>query len=90
MTIVDRQDAFELIGNPTSDRTLLRLTLSRAATVSVEIFDVTGREVESHELGELYAGLNEVALSTVGLHPGVYYVAVTYGSKRETRKLIVR
>ena len=90
VSIVAKQEAFELIGNPATDRTLVRLTLSKSATVTVDIFDVTGREVASHELGELYAGLNEVALSTAELHPGVYYVAVTYGSKRETRKLIVR
>lgn len=90
VVIANVQEAFELIGNPASDRTILRLMLSQPAVAFAEVFDVTGRSVASHQLGALFAGLNEYAMSTAHLQPGVYYVALTYGSKRETRKLIVR
>jgi hypothetical protein len=90
VVIASAQEAFELIGNPASDRTILRLTLAQPAVAFAEVFDGTGRSVASHQLGALYAGLNEYAMSTAHLQPGVYYVALTYGGKRETGKLIVR
>ena len=68
--------------NPLSGNTLY-LTSTANAAMSVQIFDLLGKEV-------LKATVVNNAVNVSGLNAGVYMVKVTEEGKTATRKLVVK
>jgi hypothetical protein len=68
--------------NPLSGNTLY-LTSSANAAMSVQIFDLLGKEV-------LKATVVNNAVNVSGLNAGVYMVKVTEEGKTATRKLVIQ
>ena len=80
--------------NPFSDATHLDVTLSSAATVQVQVFDVAGRRVSVERYASMPVGthaLRVLSSNTKGqrLSSGVYFCRVTAGSETITRKLVI-
>lgn len=75
--------------NPARGTTRVRLTLPREGRVSLELLDVTGRRVRTHDRGTLDAGTHDVTLDLRGLAPGVYRVRMTHGGIAQARALVV-
>ena len=64
--------------NPFNPTTALRINLTEAATVSVAIFDLTGRQVLSIDPRELAAGFGqEIIVDASGLTSGTYFYTVS-------------
>ena len=72
--------------NPFREQTTIRLHASPGVRAGIEIFDVTGRRIRSHDLG--VAGSADVEWvwdgreeSGLGVAPGAYHVRATIGSR---------
>lgn len=78
--------------NPTTGAATIRYELPRAASVTVEVFDVLGRTVQTVETGLQPAGLRSVAIDATGLSTGayVYRVRLDDGTSATGRMLIAR
>jgi hypothetical protein len=80
--------------NPFTEVTTLRVTLDSAQPVSVDIFDVAGRRVDTISAGVLPAGANEILWTARGrdglrLRSGVYFYRVTTPSGTMTQKMVL-
>ena len=89
MTLVDTAvegapatETLQLMGtypNPSTGLTTLRYELSRAAQVTVEVFDVLGRRVQRTEGVARGAGVHEATVNGRALSAGAYVVRVSLG-----------
>lgn len=89
--VVDSQDEniFSILGNPSSGRATIRLTLERVQDVSLRIVDAIGREVRRLDVKGLSQGENLIPLQTSELASGTYYVVVEIDGKQFTKSLKV-
>jgi len=85
-----RDDAPVVLGPPTRTPILtsavgasrLSFTLPSGGVTRLEVFDVSGRRIESRELGMIEAGSHEMELSGLrGRSAGVYLLRLTQGEK---------
>jgi hypothetical protein len=66
---------FQLLGNrpnPLQERTTIRFVMARAGDVSLDVYDVQGRQVASRALGAQAAGERSVSFEQKDLRTGVY------------------
>jgi hypothetical protein len=80
---------FSILGNPSSGRATIQLTLERAQDVTLRIVDALGREVRRLEVKGLSQGENLIPLQTSELASGTYYVLLEFGNRQLTRSLKV-
>ncbi len=74
--------------NPSKGLLSWRLTLPSAGTVRVEAFDLAGRRVAAHSLGQLPSGTHTVETSALGLAPGVYVARFSLGPSSCSRPFV--
>lgn len=79
-----------LFPNPAKDEAVLSITLDKAATVSVKVIDVLGKQVSPVTEKELGAGDNQININTTTLTNGVYFIQVEAGSKTNKIKMLVK
>lgn len=84
-----KNNSFKLFPNPTSDLTSLTYSLTQAADVQIRVLDLTGRAVETIQLGRQAAGDFRQDLNTAGLRAGVYMVELQAGATREVSRLVI-
>jgi hypothetical protein len=71
-------------------RLWVRFALSTAEPAALELYDVSGRRVESRNVGALGAGEHELRLdSGAPLTPGVYLLRLTQGIRSLTARAVV-
>ena len=75
--------------NPFTSSTTIQFDLSGAAHVSLQVYDVSGRMVESLADGELINGRHSVVLDKGDLVPGMYIIVLKTGTAVETRNCIL-
>ena len=76
--------------NPAYRATAIRFALSRPEKVTLQVFDLAGREVRVLVAGErLEAGNHERHLDTTALPPGVYLYRLRAGAQQQTQRLLV-
>ena len=77
--------------NPFNPTTTIRFNvgLETSHTTSLQIFDVTGRLVETLVNGELVAGDHEIQWNASQSSSGVYFVELIAGEKRQIQKLLL-
>ncbi len=80
--------------NPFNPRTTLRFTLSSAGELSVRVFDTAGRQVAELHRGPASAGEMQLSFEGVDdqgdpLPSGIYYAELSFGSERQTVKLLM-
>jgi hypothetical protein len=78
------QVAFAVGGNGYVQRA--RFELSATDHVTLEVFDVTGRQVKTLVRGVESAGVHSIEWEVGGIASGVYFYRLTVGSTRITRK----
>ena len=78
--------------NPATDRTQVRFSLDRTAEVTVEVFDVLGRLVQTIDGGAQVAGERAITVDTAGLSTGayIYRVRLDDGAAVTGRMMVVR
>ena len=75
--------------NPFNPSTTLRFGLPEAASVRVEVYNVTGQRVASMEQGALTAGFHTVQFKAGRLPSGMYYYKITAGTHTAVKKMIL-
>jgi hypothetical protein len=76
--------------NPVVDNTTIQFQLDEAASVTFEVFDITGKLVHSEDLGNVPALTNQlVDFNRAGLASGTYTYGVVTENERLTRKMII-
>ncbi|MBX2820725.1 MAG: T9SS type A sorting domain-containing protein, partial [Rhodothermaceae bacterium] len=74
--------------NPFSEKVNIRLHLDRTEHVSIEIFDVLGRNVATLHDAPIQSGQSTLEWDTVGLPLGIYFVRVQGITHREVRAIV--
>ncbi len=75
--------------NPFNPSTNFRFTVAKAQMVSMKIYDVLGREVETLVHGQMNPGTYTVQWNAAHMSSGVYFYRLQSGSFVETRKLML-
>jgi hypothetical protein len=75
--------------NPFNPETTIRFTLPEAGTVTLKVYDVTGKEVAVLMNGETAAGSHNVTFRANDLPSGLYFYTFTSGSFSETKKMVL-
>ncbi|HCS20613.1 MAG TPA: hypothetical protein DIW47_08635, partial [Bacteroidetes bacterium] len=74
--------------NPAKDFTNISYTIMEQATVSVNVFDLTGRVILNSSQ-PLSAGTHNIKVSLKDIPAGNYYYTITTGDARLTSKFVV-
>lgn len=80
----------KLFPNPANDFAQLELILNEPQVVSVSIFDITGKQVQSVQGQIMGSGVNNLRLETSSLAAGIYTVKVIAGDFDRSLKLMIR
>ncbi len=76
--------------NPFSDHTFIEFTLPHEERVTLKIFDLTGREIETVIGGYLSKGEHTFILNSENLNSGIYLYLLSAGDVSITKKMVVR
>jgi hypothetical protein len=83
---VVKMDAYP---NPFSDRVMVRVQMDHAAPATLQLFDLSGRFVQSMDCQSLeQTGQLEAALELPALSPGVYVLRLQHAGGVQTAKLV--
>src|SRR5262249_42932214 len=79
--------------NPTASATSVRLELSRAARVRLEVVDLAGRVVRAIDAGVVAAGSHDLAWDGrsdrgSAVRPGLYWLRVRAGGEEALRRVV--
>ncbi len=79
----------ELIGNPASSNTTLRITLDEEQSIKLSILDMSGRVVSTRPLTLIPAGVTDVQIPLDELSAGTYYIVAEWDGRQYAKKLSV-
>lgn len=80
---------FKIFPNPAQTTSNILLNLENAGHVSYAIYDVSGKQVASKDLGQVAPGQYLHQINIENLNSGMYFISITTGDHQITRKLSV-
>jgi hypothetical protein len=75
--------------NPCHSAAIIRYSLPEAARLSLKLYDVSGRAVQTVFEGRAQAGVAQLELRTQGLARGVYVLRLDAGAQHLIKKLVI-
>ncbi len=84
-----KTNSYKLFPNPASDQASLTYSLTQASDVQLRILDLTGRVIETQQLGRQSAGDFLHDLNIAGIRSGIYMVELQAGAAREVSRLVI-
>ncbi len=75
--------------NPFNKSSVINYTLSKSAEVTLQIVDLTGRQVFDQNYGATGAGTHSITLNAATLSPGIYFYSITATGSTVTKKMVV-
>jgi spore coat protein A len=87
--VSDWSGEFRLYPNPASELITVDLMLEQGADVSVSIFGLDGRKINSDALGYLNDGLQSIAVPVDHLDNGMYILELKAGSKQFRESILI-
>ncbi|WP_218827648.1 FlgD immunoglobulin-like domain containing protein [Rubricoccus marinus] len=85
---VDGVTLHQNVPNPFNGSTDITFELDNPATVKVQVYDVTGREVRTLAQGPRASGSHTVTFDATGLAGGVYVFALEVDGQRVSRRML--
>ena len=77
--------------NPFNHQSVISFTLEQSADVSLKVFDITGREVQSLVNGHLSPGAHQAVFDAKNLSSGFYFIKLEYlGETTMIKSLLVK
>jgi len=76
--------------NPANDAVTFSFALPQTGPVTLDIFDIKGRKIDTVLNEELSTGNYEVGVSTGNLASGVYLYRLTAGDNSAVKKMVVK
>ena len=80
---------FANMPNPANESTTISFSLKNSNNVYVNVYDITGRIVNSVNLGTKNSGKHTYKMNTSELSEGVYFYSINVGNTSKVNKLIV-
>lgn len=81
---------FEYFPNPVQKGFMIRFTVNKRTTYSIQLLDLKGRDAITDEVSiHLEKGLYERFISTQSIPQGIYMLRLTAGNDRYDRKLVI-
>ena len=81
---------FPAYPNPFNPSTTIRFSVETRHAVSLlQIYDITGRVVETLVMGDLVAGKHKVVWDASGFSSGIYFVRLESGTVVQTQKIVL-
>ncbi len=74
------------IPNPAVSSTAVNFEIVNANTVSLSLYDVTGKLIKTINQGKIAAGVHTIVLETSDVDAGVYFYTLTVGEQQLTKK----
>ncbi|MCK4257121.1 T9SS type A sorting domain-containing protein, partial [candidate division WOR-3 bacterium] len=81
--------SLSLYPNPAKNNMTMRFGLPKEERVSLKVYDVSGREVETLENRRLKAGYYTIRLDNMNLPSGIYFARLVTDTYEETKKLVL-
>jgi hypothetical protein len=81
-------DNYSVFPNPMTDNSMLSISVSTSSEFSYTVYDVSGKVIETKNLGILNAGIHQIDLNTSMLDKGMYFVKINNGTNTQTIKVI--
>ena len=75
--------------NPFNPTTTIRFSVGRQQAVSLQVFDITGRLIETLIDGKMEPGTHEIIWDAQSYSAGIYFLQMTSGRNRQVQKLIL-
>ncbi len=75
--------------NPFTSSTTISYSLPNATSLSIKLYDISGKVVTTLANGRYQAGASSVTLQASGLARGIYILKFESGSYNTTRKLVI-
>ena len=75
--------------NPFNPLTTISITLSGSQKVSLKVYDLLGREIQTLQSGILNSGVHKFSFNGSQLTSGVYFVKLVSGNYSETKKMVL-
>jgi hypothetical protein len=82
-------ELYEPFPNPFNPTTAIRFSVAATHASQLQVFDITGRLVETLVDGELQSGEHEVVWNAINQPSGVYFIRFMSGMKTQTRKVLL-
>ncbi|MFZ4462899.1 MAG: T9SS type A sorting domain-containing protein [Bacteroidales bacterium] len=76
--------------NPFNGETNITVTLAKSSNVAIDVYNLTGQKVYTHNYGQQQTGTFNIALKSESLTEGVYFYTIDAGGTKVTRKMIVK
>lgn len=81
--------AIQLYPNPVCQEATIKINLSESASVIINVYDMTGKTVETIDAGRMTEGDNAVKINTSALPAGIYFTSVKTDNGSKTLKMVV-
>ena len=82
-------ESVTLYPNPTRDEATVKVVTENGGKVIINVYDLQGRKVKSPVEKNIDKGENTIALNTIDLKNGLYFVEVVSGSKTTKIEMVV-
>lgn len=90
MEHASKGNSLSVFPNPASSNTSISFTLSLPGTVSITVFDMAGRLVQTVATREMQQGVHRIILNTNDLSAGMYLLKLQSNEILQTKKFIVQ
>ena len=87
--VPDKFALYQNYPNPFNPSSIIRIQIKDSRFVTLKVFDITGREIETFVNENLQPGTYEVKFDGSRLASGVYFYSLTAGNFIETKKLVM-
>jgi hypothetical protein len=74
--------------NPFNNSTVISYTLPEKMEVTLQVFDILGRQVATLVEGKQEPGVKSIRFDASGLSTGAYFYRLTTSTKTDVRKMI--
>jgi hypothetical protein len=81
--------ALDVYPNPSSDVAAVRFSLTNPASVSLQLYDVTGRMVREIAQRDMHTGDHQVMINTSALKQGVYLLRLNSNDQTQVKRIVV-
>ena len=88
-TSVRRYELRQNYPNPFNAQTRIAFALARGGEAGLDVFDVTGRLVQTLARGPISAGTHEILFDARDLPSGMYFARLSAGAFVETKKMLL-
>ncbi len=87
---IEMNGSLEVYPNPFEDYTTIFFNITQGSFVDLALYDLLGRKVKVLLYEDMVSGIHELLLENDGMESGVYYLIITTGQGRLTKKIIVQ